>query len=122
MFKSPTPVHARCPPLPQMRDGGNLLTRSGFSLPTVDCDTFVLKYPVGPPTPTASTGEEEGEAGRSPGEGGSSSNSSSSSSGDGISSSSSSGSISSGSSLGGAEPADVPVGPEALVAHLRVSG
>ncbi|KAF5831828.1 hypothetical protein DUNSADRAFT_12542 [Dunaliella salina] len=35
-------------PLAQMRDGGNLLTRAGFALPAVDCDTFVLKYPADP--------------------------------------------------------------------------
>jgi hypothetical protein len=29
---------------PQVRDAGNLLTRAGFALPTVDVDNFELQY------------------------------------------------------------------------------
>eukprot|EP00877_Chromochloris_zofingiensis_P004341 jgi/Chrzof1/13908/Cz08g17020.t1 len=31
-------------PLAQVRDAGNLLTRAGFALPTVDVDTFSMRY------------------------------------------------------------------------------
>ena len=30
-----------------MRDAGNLLTRAGFSLPGVDVDEHIVKYPSG---------------------------------------------------------------------------
>ena len=33
------------PPSPQVRDAGNLLTRAGLAMPTVDVDTFKLQYP-----------------------------------------------------------------------------
>lgn len=75
----------------QMRDGGNLLTRAGFALPTVDCDTFVLKYAADHSSDISD------------------SSSSRSSSSEGISD-------------GGMRVAQPPVGPEALVAHLRQMG
>lgn len=31
----------------QVRDAGNLLTRAGFSLPTVDVDEYTVRYPSG---------------------------------------------------------------------------
>lgn len=30
-----------------MRDAGNLLTRAGFTLPGVDVDEYVVRYPSG---------------------------------------------------------------------------
>eukprot|EP00197_Chlamydomonas_leiostraca_P011630 CAMPEP_0202879816 /NCGR_PEP_ID=MMETSP1391-20130828/34146_1 /ASSEMBLY_ACC=CAM_ASM_000867 /TAXON_ID=1034604 /ORGANISM="Chlamydomonas leiostraca, Strain SAG 11-49" /LENGTH=446 /DNA_ID=CAMNT_0049562219 /DNA_START=221 /DNA_END=1558 /DNA_ORIENTATION=+ len=36
-------------PFAQVRDGGNLLTRAGLSLPTVDVDEVVARYAGGPP-------------------------------------------------------------------------
>lgn len=35
------------PPRRAVRDAGNLLTRAGFALPTVDTDTITLYYPSG---------------------------------------------------------------------------
>lgn len=31
----------------QVRDAGNLLTRAGFALPTVDVDEITVRYPSG---------------------------------------------------------------------------
>ncbi len=31
----------------QVRDAGNLLTRAGFALPTVDVDEYTVRYPSG---------------------------------------------------------------------------
>ncbi|XP_008219282.1 PREDICTED: putative methyltransferase At1g22800 isoform X3 [Prunus mume] len=38
-------ISPRISPLAQVRDAGNLLTRAGFSLPGVDVDEFVVRYP-----------------------------------------------------------------------------
>lgn len=38
-------VSPRTSPLVQVRDSGNLLTRAGFTLPTVDVDDIVVHYP-----------------------------------------------------------------------------
>ncbi|CAI5481612.1 unnamed protein product [Closterium sp. Yama58-4] len=38
-------VAARVAPMAQVRDAGNLLTRAGFALPTVDVDEFPVAYP-----------------------------------------------------------------------------
>ncbi|CAI5465149.1 unnamed protein product [Closterium sp. Yama58-4] len=38
-------VAARVAPMAQVRDAGNLLTRVGFALPTVDVDEFPVAYP-----------------------------------------------------------------------------
>ncbi|GJP44151.1 hypothetical protein CLOM_g3546 [Closterium sp. NIES-68] len=38
-------VAARVAPMAQVRDAGNLLTRAGFALPTVDVDDFPVAYP-----------------------------------------------------------------------------
>lgn len=37
-------VSPRTSPLAQVRDAGNLLTRAGFSIPTVDVDDIVVQY------------------------------------------------------------------------------
>lgn len=38
-------VSPRVSPLAQVRDAGNLLTRAGFALPTVDVDEITVRYP-----------------------------------------------------------------------------
>ncbi|CAI6007335.1 unnamed protein product [Closterium sp. NIES-65] len=38
-------VAARVAPMAQVRDAGNLLTKAGFALPTVDVDEFPVAYP-----------------------------------------------------------------------------
>ncbi|KAE8022298.1 hypothetical protein FH972_008108 [Carpinus fangiana] len=38
-------ISPRISPLAQVRDAGNLLTRAGFTLPGVDVDEYVVKYP-----------------------------------------------------------------------------
>ncbi|KAG2710131.1 hypothetical protein I3843_04G010600 [Carya illinoinensis] len=38
-------ISPRVSPLAQVRDAGNLLTRAGFSLPGVDVDEHIVKYP-----------------------------------------------------------------------------
>eukprot|EP00850_Spirogloea_muscicola_P022731 SM000309S11866 [mRNA] locus=s309:26796:30755:+ [translate_table: standard] len=38
-------VSPRLSPLAQVRDAGNLLTRAGLALPTVDVDQFTVRYP-----------------------------------------------------------------------------
>nr|XP_028950596.1 putative methyltransferase At1g22800, mitochondrial isoform X3 [Malus domestica] len=38
-------ISPRVSPLAQVRDAGNLLTRAGFTLPGVDVDEFVVRYP-----------------------------------------------------------------------------
>ncbi|CAK9209194.1 unnamed protein product [Sphagnum troendelagicum] len=38
-------VSPRISPLAQVRDAGNLLTRAGFALPTVDVDEYTVRYP-----------------------------------------------------------------------------
>lgn len=38
-------VSPRTSPLIQVRDAGNLLTRAGFALPTVDVDDIIVHYP-----------------------------------------------------------------------------
>ncbi|KAM1392233.1 hypothetical protein ACFX13_020237 [Malus domestica] len=40
-------ISPRVSPLAQVRDAGNLLTRAGFTLPGVDVDEFVVRYPSG---------------------------------------------------------------------------
>ncbi|XP_059077468.1 putative methyltransferase At1g22800, mitochondrial isoform X1 [Cryptomeria japonica] len=37
-------ISPRISPLAQVRDAGNLLTRAGFALPTVDVDEFTIRY------------------------------------------------------------------------------
>ncbi|KAK9929959.1 hypothetical protein M0R45_027024 [Rubus argutus] len=38
-------ISPRVSPLAQVRDAGNLLTRAGFTLPGVDVDEYVVRYP-----------------------------------------------------------------------------
>ncbi|KAL6176670.1 hypothetical protein ACLB2K_053303 [Fragaria x ananassa] len=38
-------ISPRISPLAQVRDAGNLLTRAGFTLPGVDVDEYVVRYP-----------------------------------------------------------------------------
>lgn len=38
-------ISPRVSPLAQVRDAGNLLTRAGLALPTVDVDEFTVRYP-----------------------------------------------------------------------------
>ncbi|CAN6584343.1 unnamed protein product [Malus baccata var. baccata] len=40
-------ISPRISPMAQVRDAGNLLTRAGFTLPGVDVDEFVVRYPSG---------------------------------------------------------------------------
>ncbi|KAK9205111.1 hypothetical protein WN943_015378 [Citrus x changshan-huyou] len=37
-------ISPRVSPLAQVRDAGNLLTRAGFTLPSVDVDQYTVKY------------------------------------------------------------------------------
>jgi len=99
-------------PLAQMRDGGNLLTRAGFALPAVDCDTFVLKYPVDPPSSQQQPHQQQAEQSQKQQQQQQQQQNYSSGArldecsmqtceGDGV---------------------DSPLGPEAVVAHLRLLG
>eukprot|EP00983_Pelagomonas_calceolata_P065714 1148702-Pelagomonas_calceolata.AAC.5 len=96
----------------QMRDGGNLLTRAGFALPAVDCDTFVLKYPVDPPSSQQQPHQQQAEQSQKQQQQQQQQQNYSSGArldecsmqtceGDGV---------------------DSPLGPEAVVAHLRLLG
>ncbi|XP_050382013.1 putative methyltransferase At1g22800, mitochondrial isoform X1 [Argentina anserina] len=38
-------ISPRISPLAQVRDAGNLLTMAGFTLPGVDLDEYVVRYP-----------------------------------------------------------------------------
>ncbi|GAY33838.1 hypothetical protein CUMW_276150, partial [Citrus unshiu] len=40
-------ISPRVSPLAQVRDAGNLLTRAGFTLPSVDVDQYTVKYNSG---------------------------------------------------------------------------
>ncbi|XP_050382015.1 putative methyltransferase At1g22800, mitochondrial isoform X2 [Argentina anserina] len=40
-------ISPRISPLAQVRDAGNLLTMAGFTLPGVDLDEYVVRYPSG---------------------------------------------------------------------------
>jgi NADH dehydrogenase [ubiquinone] 1 alpha subcomplex assembly factor 5 len=40
-------LSARCSPLAQVRDAGNLLGRAGLTLPAVDTDTLTIQYQSG---------------------------------------------------------------------------
>jgi hypothetical protein len=51
MYDLPTLHHSTCTRhhlLLQVRDGGNLLTRAGLALPSVDFDEIVARYQGGP--------------------------------------------------------------------------